>query len=265
VVEGRRLTFRLAGINNQNFVMRDEQTGSWWQQVSGRAIEGPLKGKRLELVPHDQLTFATWRAESPKGRVLMQDKAIVDRDEYEPSDWEDYVEKYPVRVAIPPGGPIPPRTLIVGITLKGKSKAWPHASVLATGATIDQVAGVPVLIVVSPDGRSVRAFDRRVRGQALSFIRAGRDIGSSTLLDLETMSEWDFSGRATAGDLAGAQLGRIEILLDYWFDWKTYHPDTEVLKPWRPAIKKAKPTAIPKPNDDAKVPADPKPPAKSKK
>jgi hypothetical protein len=89
VVDGRRLTFRLAGINNQNFVMRDEQTGSWWQQVSGQAIEGPLKGKRLTPVSHDQLTFATWSAESPKGRVLMQDKAIVDRDEYEPSDWGD--------------------------------------------------------------------------------------------------------------------------------------------------------------------------------
>ena len=116
---------------------------------------------------------------------------------------------------------------------------------------------VPVLLVVSPDGRSVRAFDRRARGQVLSFVRAGRDIKSSTLLDLETMSEWDFTGRATAGELSGAQLARIEILLDYWFDWKTYHPDTEVLKPWRPAVKKVKPTAIPKPNDDAKVPADP--------
>ena len=124
----------------------------------------------------------------------MQDKAIVDRDEYEPSDWEDYVEKYPVRVAIPPGGPIPPRTLVVGITLKGKSKAWPHASVVSSGATLDQIADVPVLLVVSPDGRSVRAFDRRARGQTLSFIRAGRDITSSTLLDLETMSEWDFTG-----------------------------------------------------------------------
>src|SRR4029453_11862658 len=121
----------------------------------------------------------------------------------------------------------------------------------------DQVADVPVLLVVAPDGRSVRAFDRRVRGQTLSFIRAGRDIKSSTLLDLETMSEWDFTGRATAGELAGAQLARVEILLDYWFDWKAYHPDTEVLKPWRPVLKKTKPTEIPKPNNDAKVPAGP--------
>ena len=50
MVDGRRLTFRLAGINNQNFIMRDEQTGTWWQQVSGLAIHGPLKvGSRTML------------------------------------------------------------------------------------------------------------------------------------------------------------------------------------------------------------------------
>jgi hypothetical protein len=28
-VNGRVLHFHLAGINNQNFIMRDEETGSW--------------------------------------------------------------------------------------------------------------------------------------------------------------------------------------------------------------------------------------------
>ena len=37
------LTFHLVGINNQNFVMQDQETGTWWQQVSGEAILGPLK------------------------------------------------------------------------------------------------------------------------------------------------------------------------------------------------------------------------------
>jgi hypothetical protein len=261
VVDGRRLTFRLAGINNQNFVMRDEQTGSWWQQVSGQAIQGALKGRKLMPVPHDQLTFATWKSEEPHGRVLMQDKAIVERDEYEAPDWEETVARFPVRVAVAPGGPIPPRTLIVGISLEGKSKAWPHASIVSAGATVDQIADVPLLLVVAPDGRSVRAFDRRVNNQALTFVRAGKDIQSSTLLDLETMTEWDFTGRATTGSLAGEQLARVEILLDYWFDWKAYHPTTEVVKPWRPAVRTVKRSPIPQPTDDAKLPPEtPKPP-----
>jgi Protein of unknown function (DUF3179) len=57
-VGGRQLHFHLAGINNQNFIMRDEETGSWWQQVTGEAIQGPLKGQRLRPVFHDELTFA---------------------------------------------------------------------------------------------------------------------------------------------------------------------------------------------------------------
>ena len=61
--EGRVLHFRLWGINNQNFIMRDEETGSWWQQVSGECIFGELKGRKLKLFDHDELTYATWKRE----------------------------------------------------------------------------------------------------------------------------------------------------------------------------------------------------------
>ena len=34
--------------------MRDEETGSYWQQITGTAIAGPLKGRKLTLVPQDE-------------------------------------------------------------------------------------------------------------------------------------------------------------------------------------------------------------------
>jgi hypothetical protein len=64
-IAGLRLTFHLAGINNQNFIMRDEETGTYWQQISGAAISGPLKGRHLTLVLSDELTLATWKLEQP--------------------------------------------------------------------------------------------------------------------------------------------------------------------------------------------------------
>ena len=87
-MDGKRLTFRLAGINNQNFVMEDLETGSWWQQVTGAAFLGPLKGRRLTPIEYDQLTFATWRSESPGGRVLRPDPKIAAADKYAHADWE---------------------------------------------------------------------------------------------------------------------------------------------------------------------------------
>ena len=50
---------------------------------------------------------------------------------------------------------------MIGITLDGKSKAWPQHSVITSGVWLDELNGVPLLLVTAADGRSVRAFDRR--------------------------------------------------------------------------------------------------------
>ena len=250
-VDGTRLTFRLAGINNQNFIMRDDQTGTWWQQVSGLAIHGPLKGKRLRLVPHDQVTFAIWKDEQPRGQVLKLDEEIAKNDDYASADWEERMANRPTPNTGPPlEGGLEPRTLMIGITLDRpggvKTKAWPHQSVVTSGVWLDELGGVPLLLVTASDGRSVRAFDRRSEGETLTFVRAGTDAHAGVLLDLETLSEWDFQGKATKGELTGRQLARVELLLDYWFDWVKYNPTTEVVKPWQPKRKPSKPP-IPKP------------------
>ncbi len=49
-----------------------------------------------------------------------------------------------------------------------------------------------------------------------------------TLVDAETASEWDFTGKAMAGALGGKQLNKIAVLNDYWFDWQAYNPKTQV-------------------------------------
>src|SRR5262245_31092197 len=97
--------------------MQDRETGSWWQQVSGQAIQGPMKGRRLKLVDHDELTFATWRSEVRNGRVLKPDEKIKAADNYASADWESEIGK--MRVVINPAGPkgIEARSLIVGITV----------------------------------------------------------------------------------------------------------------------------------------------------
>jgi hypothetical protein len=33
-----------------------------------------------------------------------------------------------------------------------------------------------------------------------------------------------------AGPLAGKRLEKVVVLLDYWFDWRTYNPKTGVYK-----------------------------------
>ena len=92
-MDGRALRFRLFGINNQNFIMRDDETGSWWQQVTGEAIHGPLKGRRLRPVFHDEISFGVFRQERPMGRVL---KPVPESaKEYADWNWEKQHEEGP--------------------------------------------------------------------------------------------------------------------------------------------------------------------------
>ena len=239
------MRFRLTGINNQNFIMQDDGTGSWWQQVTGRAIAGPLRGKRLTLVPHDEVTFGTWKADHPGGRVLKPDATVEARDDYAPLDWERRMAKTRVVTTLPKKSPFTARTLVVGITVSGRSKAYPLEALRASRVLLDVVGDVPLMLAIGEDGRSVRVFDRRIDGRGHEFVAT--PSARLSLTDIETISEWDFSGRAISGPLAGRTLARIGFLLEYWFDWQTYQPATEVYKPWRPVERMRDRLEVPRP------------------
>jgi len=226
-VDGRVLTFRLVGINNQNFVMQDAETGTWWQQVSGEAILGPLKGKRLTLLPFDQLTFRSWREESSEGRVLVPVEAIAATKRYARADWEERMLKTPAPRSA--DAQLPPRTLVLGVELGGVARAYPLAGMSAVGVVLDEIGGAPIAIARAPDGRSTRIFNRTIDGRALDLI-AKADGVPFRMADANTGSEWSFAGIAVSGPLAGRQLARIPFLEEYWFDWKTYHPASEVAR-----------------------------------
>ncbi len=225
-MDGRALSFRLAGINNQNFIMRDEETGSWWQQVSGECIFGPLKGKRLKLFDHDELTFGTWKREAAGGRVLRPDPGIQAANSYAPADWEKGMQGVPVATTLAdPDEKLPARTLVVGVEAGGAAKAYPLDAIARQNPVLDRVGDAPVLVLLAEDGKSVRVFDRRLEGRTLEFFQRP---DTRELVDAETGSTWDFTGAATSGPHAGKRLARLQPVKDYWFDWKQYHPDTAV-------------------------------------
>jgi Protein of unknown function (DUF3179) len=235
-VDGLPLKFHLAGINNQNFLMQDEQTGTYWQQITGLAVSGPLAGRQLQLVSADELTFALWKKEQPQGTVLNDAPAYV-RD-YAPKDWDRRMAKAPTVLSYAQAG-LKPRDLMLGVQAFGASRAFPYEAVLKERLLVDHVGSEPVMLVVGPDNRSVRVFHRRLPGLSSTpqFYRVmgnrdsaalGQPVSGALLLDATSGSQWNFQGCAVAGRWQGACLEKVEVVKDYWFDWRNYHPDTTV-------------------------------------
>ncbi|MBW3606243.1 MAG: DUF3179 domain-containing protein [Actinobacteria bacterium] len=95
----------------------------------------------------------------------------------------------------------------------------------------DTVDGVPVAVTYCPLCNSAVAFDRRVDGRLLEFGTSGALYQSAMVMyDRQTESLWThFDGRAVVGDLVGAQLELLPVSTVSWSDFRTAHPDAQVL------------------------------------
>jgi hypothetical protein len=229
-VAGLRLTFHLAGINNQNFLMRDDQTGSYWQQISGKSVSGPLSGSQLPFIHSDELNFGTWQSEEPQGTVLQD--AVQYRSGYAPKNWDVRMRRAPLVIDFHEHG-LKGRDLMLGIQAFGASRAFPYDRVISEKLVEDHVGAERVLLVVAADGQSVRAFRQRIPGiQGVpDFYRMPADrpgVPNALLMDATTGSEWNFQGCAISGKAKGVCLEPVEVIKDYWFDWRNFNPQTTI-------------------------------------
>jgi hypothetical protein len=113
-------------------------------------------------------TFATWKREEPRGRVLRPDERIAASGKYAPPDWEDRMLRVPVATQISAPA-LDKRELVVGITVNDVSFAYPVTVLQRQNPIIDTLGGTPLVIVLDEDRKSILAFERDVQGQTREF------------------------------------------------------------------------------------------------
>lgn len=228
-IDGKTLSVDLEGLKGLNFVMRDRQTGSLWQQATGRSFEGPLKGKRLEMVDFLLTTWGEWRKLHPDTLAVMPDPHYLDR-------YRGTAPVLPQRAQADPrierergsklvdDPRLPDREQVVGIEMRNAQKAYPIALLRRQTIVNDKVGSTPVLLVVT-NGDTINAFARTARGRTLTL---QAKAGSTDLMDKETSSTWTPYGECTSGQLKGTKLVRLTPLPSFWFSWAQFFPQTEV-------------------------------------
>lgn len=211
--------------------MRDDQTGTFWQQISGRAISGPLAGYQLAPIYSDELTFALWRSEGSDGTILKPVGRYA--KEYETKDWDVRMAKVKTVLDFPNAG-LSSRDLVLGVNAFGASRAYPVSRILSEKLIEDRLRAEPVIVVLGPDNKSVRVFKARLHRDeiATEFYRnpGTPALTGALFMDAGTGSEWNFSGCAVSGKSKGSCLTPVPSIKDYWFDWRNYHPDTTIFR-----------------------------------
>jgi Protein of unknown function (DUF3179) len=236
-VNGRVLHFYLAGINNQNFLMRDKETGTWWQQITGKAIYGPLKGASLDLVLSDELTFGEWKAEVSDGKVLKEVPKYA--KEYD-SNWEPETAKYPVVISFP-GTELKSRDVVVGLEMDGPGRAYPWETLVKQSPIVDRVQGTPLLVAVGPDGKSFRVFISRIDGKDAEFFLKGETEAESlgdkkTEVPTEQPATTTAAKAASSGDAKAANAKAVDAKADVSSAVKPASPANAPAVPAKPWI-----------------------------
>ncbi len=218
-IDEQTLAFGVRGIQDATLIMYDAQSQSFWSQVVGEALEGPLKGRALPKIPSILTTWGVWRSLHPASTVYVDWSGPYYSD-FSPGTIREFASRS--------AGPVQPEDLVIALEADKGAKAYALKDVAGQGPVNDEVSGEPVLVFLSPDKTTVRVFARRVENQTLTFKTAAEGM----LMDTETGSVWDpVSLTARSGRLTGKQLELRPAVLSLWQGWKLYRPKTVLYSP----------------------------------
>ena len=228
-IDGRRLHFEYDSMVNANEVHRDVETRSRWQQSTGRAISGPLEGRKLTLYPFVLTTWKVWRTRYPKTTILRPESG--------------YMERIPIlrprmkqsrtsgEGAAPDGSfskddRLRPREMIAGLAIGDETMAFPISALRTVRVVNEQLGGVPIVVIHQPSSDTTTAFDARANGKVLKFEAANAD--ASVVIDAGTRTTWDAFGLAVKGPLKGTRLKPLILIPEFWFAWSQFRPGTRL-------------------------------------
>ncbi len=213
LVNGKLENFRLVGMDHFNAMFEDESTKTWWRQVTGEAVAGPLKGSAIPEVESMQMTVNKFFSMYPFGKVMQADEASMESYDslarYEKGkskgkltrtdslSWKD-------------------KSWVVGIEEGNFSKAYDWSDLKSKRIIHDRIGEVPVVIALAEDEQSFAAFE--IPNDTITF-----SIRNDTLFNNQHV--YDFSGRAVGKSTP--PLRRIQAYQEFWHSWKTFHPDTK--------------------------------------
>ena len=220
-VQGKYATFRLVGMDHFNAMFEDAGTHSWWQQATGIAVAGALKGQRLAEVPSAQMTLGDWQTLYPNSLTLQPDPNFKSQYDslkgYDEGIIKSSLEKRDL-------GSWQFKSWVVGIESGGRSKAYDWNSLVRERVIPDTIGQVHLLLTIEPNNRTFHALSY---SDSLSF---QYDSSTQTLRDVNTRSTWQPDGTCIDGPLRGAKLQSVQAYQEFWHSWRTFHPGTVAVK-----------------------------------
>jgi len=154
VIQGEEIEFGTSGkLYNSNLVMYDRKTDTYWSQIGGRAIVGPLTGMELKLLDSNVVSWGDYKTKNPEAEVLSKDTGFAKSYGHDPygNYYTDRNLFFPVDSQETRSG-IHPKSIVFGVEFNGIFKAYREEDIINAGFIEDKVNGINVKAERFEDG-----------------------------------------------------------------------------------------------------------------
>lgn len=238
------LHFEVSGMLRQSdMIMADQETETWWQQLTGEAMVGKLTGQRLSTIPSMVISVGEFFESYPEGLILSVSTGVGLDDRYGKNPYTHYDKED----GLPYGRyfdkekideRLPAMERVIDVQTGEGYKIYPFG-VLEELKVINDHLGDKNIVIFYKSG-TVSVLDE-------TDISASRQIGSATVFraewqdlkftfeayqnnfrDLETSSIWDITGKCIKGPMKGRRLMAEKHGIHFAFAWLNFHPDSDI-------------------------------------
>ncbi len=124
-----------------------------------------------------------------------------------------------------------PDALVLGVSLGGQARAYPHNVLWWHEIVNDDLGGRPITVSYCPLTGSGMVYDPAIAGQTLNFGVSGLLFDNNLVLfDRATESLWSqMRVQGVCGRLAGTPAPLAPVTQSTWAGWKALHPETTVV------------------------------------
>lgn len=217
-VEGRERPFVFGSsglLYRSNKLMFDRETGSLWNQFTGKPVTGPLAQTEIELKirPVVITSWAAWKTKHPGTKVLSLSTGYQ-RDYGSGVVYRGYFASSELMfpAIVRNESVVKRKDHIFGIRTFAAARAWPLEAFAKTPVINDRIGTLNVVLIGDFETRTVRAYERGEH----RFEAGSHDdqlVGPGGI--------WTFSEDRLLGP-DGTELLRIAGHVSYWFAWDGY-------------------------------------------
>lgn len=209
IVEGKKAQFRLVGMDHFNAMMEDASTKSWWQQATGEAVTGPLKGKQLPEIYSTQTSLAAWIKLYPHTLIMQPNPEF--KDNYDTSlKYESGQSRKDLTGSNPNSGA--DKSWVVGLKRDGKTKYIDWNELNRKRIVQVQLNQSKVFVVLLNDNKSFFAYEN-------PFGAVPKLIHNTLEIEADKRYTYQLNGQGISGS---QNLKPVKAYQEFLHSWKHF-------------------------------------------